>query len=537
MGVGNIKVFASSGGESAMDEIEIEVRNPNPPITSVQSITIDAGASNTIAYQLPGMSGTNKATFEVSALPPFDFGRRLKYLLRYPHGCVEQTTSAAFPQLHLADVIENGEVTVAKATENVKAAINRLAGFIRTDGGMGYWPGSYESSDWGTTYAGHFMLEAERKGYNLPVGFKNKWIKYQKRKARQWRRNSSYRGRDLAQAYRLYTLALAGEPELSAMNRMRNQSGLSNQSIWRLTAAYALAGHGQVANELVNTTTMSVINQRDNSYTYGSEERDLAMILETLVLMDKKTEAGELVQKLSKSLSAQRWMSTQTTAYCLLAVSKFVGESGVSKEFKFEWEAKGESQKVSSQLALYQQELTTENTNGTVKIKNTSDGLLFARVIMEGIPAEDDQTVKASNLQLNVEYQTLNGRALDVSKLEQGTDFMAVVTVKNPGNFGDVENLALTQIFPSGWEIRNTRLEDIESAHELSIPDYRDYRDDRVYSYFNLDRGKHKKFVVLLNASYTGKYYLPATSCEAMYNNAVSARQPGRWVNVVKAGE
>ncbi|WP_289053358.1 alpha-2-macroglobulin family protein [Carboxylicivirga marina] len=537
MGVAKVKVTASSGKEKAVDEIEIEVRNPNPPLTTVESSIVEAGQSISMAYQLPGIHGTNKATLEVSALPPLDFGRRLKYLLRYPHGCVEQTTSAAFPQLFLGDVVENGELTAAKATENVKAAISRLAGFIRSDGGLGYWPGSYESSDWGTTYAGHFMLEAEKKGYNLPVGFKKKWIQYQKKKARQWQRNSTYRGRDLAQAYRLYTLALAGEPELSAMNRMRNKSGLSNQSTWRLAAAYALAGHGEVANDLISSTTMSVINQRDNAYTYGSEERDMAMIMETLVLMNKKNEAAELLQQLSKSLSTQRWMSTQTTAYCLLAVSKFIGESAVSNEFKFEWNGNGKATKVNSQLALYQTKLGTDKTQGAVAIKNLSDGLLYARIVMEGIPAEADETVKASNLQLNVSYQTTNGDAIDVANLQQGTDFMAVVTVNNPGNFGDVENLALTQIFPSGWEIRNTRMEDVESAHELSVPDYRDYRDDRVFTYFDLKRGKHKKFVVLLNAAYTGHYYLPASSCEAMYNNSVSARQPGQWVEIVKSGE
>ncbi len=537
MGVGKVKVIASSGSETAVDEIEIEVRNPNPPLTTIQSGLAETGKSLSIPYQLPGMAGTNKATLEVSALPPLDFGRRLKYLLSYPHGCVEQTTSAAFPQLYLADVVQNGEVTAEMTTKNVKAAINRLAGFIRSDGGLSYWPGSYESSDWGTTYAGHFMLEAEKKGYSLPVGFKNKWIQYQKKQARQWHRKSTYRGRDLAQAYRLYTLALAGEPELSAMNRMRNLSGLSNQTSWRLAATYALAGHQQVAEELIDAASTSVINQRDNSYTYGSEERDMAMIMETLVLMGKKKEAAELLQGLSKSLSSQQWMSTQTTAYCLLAVSKFVGESGVAKEFKFEWKANGAGSKVNSQLPLYQVELDVTKSNGTVTIDNLSGGVLYARVIMDGIPAEGDRTVKASNLQLGLEYKTMNGQVLDVSKLAQGTDFMAIVTVKNPGNFGDVENLALTQIFPSGWEIRNTRLEDIQSAHELSQPDYRDYRDDRVYSYFDLNRGKHKQFVLLLNASYTGRYYLPAVSCEAMYNNSVSARQPGQWVEVVKAGE
>ena len=538
IGVGKVKVIASSGREEAIDEIEIEVRNPNPRLTTFEGAVVEAGQKATIAYQLPGMAGTNKATLEVSSLPPFDFGRRLKYLLQYPHGCVEQTTSAAFPQLFLVDVIDNGEVMEKKTTENVKAAVKRLAGFIRADGGLGYWPSSYESSDWGTTYAGHFMLEAEKKGFSLPVGFKNKWIKYQKKKARQWSRNQSYRGRDLAQAYRLYTLALAGEPELSAMNRMRNQSGLSTQSTWRLAAAYALAGHGKVANELISSTSVSVINQRDNGYTYGSEERDMAMIMETLVLMGKKKEAAEMLQRMSKALSSQQWMSTQTTAYCLLSVSKFIGESGVSKTFKFEWDTStGESNKVNSQLALFQSPLGTKDLSGTVNVTNTSGGILYARLIMEGIPAEGDQTVTASNLQLNVEYQTMDGARVDVARLGQGTDFMAIVTVKNPGNMGNIKNLALTQIFPSGWEIRNTRLEDVRSAHELSQPDYRDYRDDRVFSYFDLYRGKHKRFVIILNAAYTGRYYLPAVSCEAMYDNTISARQPGQWVEVVKAGE
>ncbi|WP_439182207.1 MG2 domain-containing protein [Carboxylicivirga taeanensis] len=537
MGFGKVKVIASSGGEEAIDEVEIEVRNPNPPLTKIESGIAEANQSVSIPYQLPGMAGTNKATLEVSALPPLDFGRRLKYLLQYPHGCAEQTTSAAFPQLFLANVIQNGEVTAEVTTKNIKAAINRLAGFIRPDGGLSYWPGGYESSDWGTTYAGHFMLEAEKKGFTLPVGFKNKWIQYQKKQARQWRRNSTYRGRDLAQAYRLYTLALAGEPELSAMNRMRNLSGLSNQTIWRLAAAYALVGHEQVAQELIDASGKSVINQRDNGYTYGSEERDMAMIMETLVLMGKKKEAAELLQKLSKPLSSQQWMSTQTTAYCLLAVSKFIGSSGVSEEFKFEWQANGKGGKVYSQMPLYQVELDLTNENGTVTLKNLSDGLLYGRIIMEGIPAEGDQTVKASNLQLNVEYKTMQGQLIDVSKLEQGTDFMAIVTVKNPGNFGDVENLALTQIFPSGWEIRNTRLEDVLPANELDQPDYRDYRDDRVYSYFDLERGKQTRLILLLNAAYTGRYYLPAINCQAMYNNAVSARQPGQWVEVLKAGQ
>ncbi|MCU4176811.1 alpha-2-macroglobulin family protein [Carboxylicivirga sp. N1Y90] len=535
IGVGKAKVVASSSGEKAEDEIELEVRNPNPRITLTKNVVIEAGKEQQIAYTLPGIEGTNNATLEVSNIPPIDFGRRLKYLLRYPHGCVEQTTSAAFPQLFLSDVLEQSDELESTITHNIKGAIKRLEGFMRSDGGLSYWPGSYNASDWGTTYAGHFLLEAELKGYQLPVGFKNKWLKYQKKTARQWSPNKRHRGYDLAQAYRLYTIALAGEPELSAMNRMRNQNSISLQARWRLAAAYALAGHQKVAQELIaNAATTSTSH---DSYTYGSPDRDKAMVIETLTLMKKREDAAALVQELSKALSGQRWMSTQTTAYGLLSISKFLGNSG-SDALTFEWKGNGQkSTKVVSQLPVFQEELKVKNLDGAISVTNKSDGLLFARIIMDGIPAESDQTTLASNLNITINYTDLLGNAIDAKSITQGTDFMATVSVRNTGTKGNVKDLALTQIFPSGWEIRNTRMEDIKGAHEINQPDYRDYRDDRVYSYFDLRKGQSQKFVVILNASYNGKYYLPAVSCEAMYDNSVSARQPGYWVEVVKAGQ
>ena len=538
IGIGKVKVMASASGEVAEDEIELEVRNPNPRITTVSTIQIEKGQTGKLEYLLPGIEGTNHASLEISSIPPIDFGRRLKYLISYPHGCVEQTTSGAFPQLFLSDLIDSGDDFEETTARNIRGGINRLAGFIRPDGGLSYWPGSTSSSDWGTTYAGHFLLEAEKKGYQLPVGFKNKWIKYQRSQARQWSYNKLYRGRDLAQAYRLYTLALAGEPELSAMNRMRNQSYLSLQARWRLAAAYALAGHKNVATELVNNASMDDFTEYDRNYSYGSTERDMAMVIETLVLLDRKSDAADLVLQLSKRLSSQQWMSTQTTAYSLLAISKYAGTSGVSKGIRFEWEGTDQKgAKVESQLSIYQTKLNTDHSKGLLTIKNKSEGVLFTRVIMDGIPAEGDSTALSSNLQMKVTYKDLAGNVIDVTRLEQGSDFIAEVSIKNPGTKGNIENLALTQIFPSGWEIRNTRMEDIKSAYEANTPDYRDYRDDRVYSYFNLMKGYSKKFVIILNAGYKGKYYLPAVSCQAMYDNTVAARQPGKWVEVVATGE
>jgi len=149
----------------------------------------------------------------------------------------------------------------------------------------------------------------------------------------------------------------------------------------------------------------------------------------------------------------------------------------------------------------------------------------------------DEQPAISQNLSLSVRYLDMDDNEIDVSKLEQGTDFIAEVSIRNPGIMGRLNDLALTQIFPSGWEIINTRIGDYDYDHDSDTPDYQDFRDDRVYTYFDVSSGRRMKFRILLNASYLGKYYLPAVSCDAMYDNNIVAREPGMWVEVVKPGQ
>lgn len=128
----------------------------------------------------------------------------------------------------------------------------------------------------------------------------------------------------------------------------------------------------------------------------------------------------------------------------------------------------------------------------------------------------------------------MDGVALDISKIKQGTDFIAEVNVFNPGIKGDYEQMALSQIFPSGWEIHNTRLFGTDNKLKPSVFTYQDIRDDRVYTYFDIKKNLRHTYYVFLNASYTGRYFMPSTYCEAMYDASISSRIPGKWVEVVK---
>ena len=131
-------------------------------------------------------------------------------------------------------------------------------------------------------------------------------------------------------------------------------------------------------------------------------------------------------------------------------------------------------------------------------------------------------------------YTTPAGTKLNPASIPQGTDFIAEVVVTNPGTRAyDLREMALTQIFPSGWEITNARLSNMTEFANTNVPTYQDIRDDRVLSYFNIARSARQVYRVRLNAAYLGRYYLPTVGCEAMYDHTISATKPGMWVEVV----
>ena len=136
-------------------------------------------------------------------------------------------------------------------------------------------------------------------------------------------------------------------------------------------------------------------------------------------------------------------------------------------------------------------------------------------------------------LKMNVSYISQDGKAIDVASLSQGTDFIAKVVLTNTGKKGNYAQMALNQIFPSGWEILNARMMDGEGAFKSSGSTYQDIRDDRVYTYFNIAQNETLTFYVQLNASYLGRYFLPGTFAEAMYDNSITAGLNGRWVEVI----
>jgi uncharacterized protein YfaS (alpha-2-macroglobulin family) len=460
-GVARIDLQAQSGDITARQTIEIDVRIPSQAVTDVQGANIKAGESWDGNIRFPGLAGTNRVTLEVSRIPPLNLGQRLNDLIRYPHGCVEQITSAAFPQLYLDQLLKLSPRQQAGIQTHVSAAINRLKHFQKIDGGFSYWPGNEDVNGWATSYAGHFLVTAQNRGYLIPGRMLDAWRAFQRKRSNDWQAGEARS--DLIQAYRLYTLALAGHPALGAMNRLREHPGLSSVARWRLAAAYQLAGQDEAANALADDATLEVAPYRELSNTFGSDLRDKAMILETLILMERHDETFALIRDISSQLSSDRHLSTQTTAYALLAMARAAGVSstGMSSgriDFNYAWND-GSRQTVASTHPVVQVPLEAGNAaSGRIVLNNRGRGWLYPRLIVTGTPAPGSETAAKNGMKIKVEYLTADGDELNVKKLEQGTDFVAEIKVKNIGRHEAYREVALTQLVPSGWEIHNQRL-------------------------------------------------------------------------------
>lgn len=535
-GAGRVSITASGKGEKSVFNTDIEIRSVSRAQVKVLPVTLEGGKSWKETVRLPGTAGTNSLTLEVSDIPPLNLSSRLRYLIGYPHGCVEQITSKAFPQLYVGEFADLSKEQQSVTETAVKEVIGRLRAYQTVDGAFSYWPGGTGSTGWGTVYATHFLLSAEAKGYLVAGDMKRNVLNNLRRVARDWKPVATYyaRSEEMTQAYRLYVLTLAQQPEVGAMNRMKENKSLSAMSRWLLASGYALIGRDDVARSLTEKTAELKTNYADYDLTYGSELRDQSIRLMTLTLLGNGQKAAELTREISKVLSSDDWLSTQSTAFALVALSEYMAKYKVGGSMDFSYACGGKTGNVSTSKNIWSERLLDKTgTSSALELKNTGKATLFARIITEGIPAQGKEEAYANGVSLAVSYTDQDGRAVDVTKLAQGTNFIAVATVKNPSPHG-INNLVLTEIFPAGWEILNTRfLNEGATDSKTAGVSYQDIRDDKVYSYIDyLPSGRQVTVKINLCAVYPGRFYLPPVYCEAMYDNLIRANTEGKEVGV-----
>lgn len=522
VGTATFTATARSARLTSTDEQRVVVRHPLAREHASTTTFLDA---EPLELQLTpmGIPTSNTAVVEISQLPSLRLTERIEYLMGYPHGCTEQITSRAFAQLYVGDWMELDAAHASAAREHVVAAMNALRTRQLPDGGFRYWPSSTSAHEWASTYVGHFLVMAEQRGFDLPVGMLKSHLSHERKAARNW--TASEGSSDQAQAYRLYVLALAQQPELGAMTRLMNRSALSNRARFTLAAAYAAAGEVRWAQELLGACTLPGGANRFGYATFGSPVRDLAMWVDALHRCGRRDEAVRLGLDLAEALGTG-WRSTQEIAFGLNVLSE-VFEPQPDAVLDVEVGLGGTSQRYVSDRRIV--EVPVPDADRVQSLSVRCSGGCFVTVTRSGVPVYGEESARQSGLEMVVTYFDANGNPMDPSSVRVGSTMRVRMRVKRTKVGDDFERLACTVPLADGWEVTNTRLSG--GAGNGGV-EHEDFRDDRVLTYFDLAYGNVRELEFELIATYPGRFYLPGVRVEGMYDLGMQAVEAGSWVVV-----
>ncbi len=488
------------------NEIEIDIKPINAYTYENNTSLIKAGESKEFIIK-DYILGTTNATLKLSPTPILDMDKRIKYLLNYPYGCIEQTTSAVLPQLFLDKF--STEFDKQKAINNINAAIERYSNFQTADGGFAYWQGGDESNAWGSNYAGMFLILAKQNGYFVPDSMYERWLKYEQ----NFVQKSVYRDYMMdIKANSLYLLAMAKKPNISEMNLLYdNLNTLSTEAKWQLAAAYKLAGVEDTAKQIASKISIEP-DSKYSFYTYGSLVRDEAIIANAYKQI-YGTNNEELLQKISDTLLSKDYLSTQSTGYALYALAMGANLENMNENFM------DATLKIDDQAyTINQNQMQIFSFNDEKAIVSANKDI-FVSFGVEGVKASENSAF-SNKISLDRAFYDEKGNKISPSEIGSGQTFYMRISVSLNEGANYVSNIALTQILPSGWEVSNTLLDDnTPSFIKNSNYDFIDVRDDKIMWFFGLNKNRTHHFYIKLNAITPGSYTLSGAYAEAMYDD------------------
>ena len=542
IGAGTITITANGLGETFTEKTGITVR----PAASLQKTTV-AGAvvgGKTQTLQLAGgfLPGTARASVTLSRSPVAQYGRELSYLLGYPHGCIEQTISKAFPQLYFADLakqlstntyfVRAGDNDLNPAT-NVRQAIQTVESLQTPNGGFTMWPGMTAISDgrsnvdeWASTYAVHFLAEAQKAGYEVRASVLSSALDYLTTLTNNPATENAYTfdeagGRTARKVasrtsiYALYTLAVAGKANRSSMNFYKQNNGLlTSDGRYLLAATFSQIGDTRSYTSLLPKRFTDNTTGRQTGGSYASPIRNLALVLDALVESDPNNlQIPTLARQLASAVKQADYLNTQEASFAFLSLGKLARQTA-SSTATATLTASGKSLGNMNGALL---NLKRVPTNIPLTLQASGSGNVYYFAQSEGIPANGKISEEDNGLRVRRTYLTRDGQPMGAIRQN---DLVVVKITLTSTNGLSVENVVVTDLLPAGLEVENPRLtepRDMAWIQKPSTPDYFDLRDDRI-NFYTTATGTEKTFYYLARAVSKGRFVVGPVSADAMYN-------------------
>jgi uncharacterized protein YfaS (alpha-2-macroglobulin family) len=314
-------------------EARYPVIYPMPLLRQYQFIKLDKPAANrdllaNLDQTLLG--GTGDLKLEFSTSPLAEAAGAVEFLLAYPYGCVEQTTSALMPWFTVAPLRQVvpafADIPPDKVTAAIQTGANRLLAMQLADGSFTYWPGGTATAKWTNSYASLGLLLASKNGANVPASAIENMIAYLTKSLRGMSKVKS--AAELEEHARaLWVLALAGKPQPAYQNLMEQRlADLSPAARCLLALAIVNTGTNQdiaTAKQILNSKIPAA--PAPDSWMPFTTDDALKLLAWTAVDFKAKTTTTALDRLLNDRNPYGHWHNTWVNGWSLLAISSYAG--------------------------------------------------------------------------------------------------------------------------------------------------------------------------------------------------------------------
>ncbi len=558
-GVGEVRAAITGSGVDITRRFRTVVRPAWPAETRSRVEVLRAAQTLAFAGALTSglIDASVQARITVGTLPPLPFAASAAALLDYPYGCIEQTTSKAWP-LILLDAQTRARLGAedlaltdpqgrripfddAQRASMLDAAFARIASMQLDNGHFEMWPGSGDAVTYLTPYVADMLLDAKDAGLAVPeivlaraldrlsedlLSGGNTHYQY-----------DHYEHLRLAEmAYAGYVLARVNRAPLGTLRALydnQRASLVAPLPLAHLGAALALMGDTERARKSMDEAFSRKFERPEYLGDYGSELRDLTTMVALAQRhgLGKPAQAARLVDVARELLGGgdTRWTSTQEQL-AILRVGKELSASA-PRSFAASLAIGGRIEE-STGRAVLSRLFGPEEISAGVRVTPSGGFPLFVIQDVSGLPSSYTPT-EHEEFRIIRTFHRTDGSAWDGGPLAEGDVLVARIKVESSNN---MEDALVIDLAPGGLEVENLNLTDASLWADVNIDGmslgerasaahikYEEYRDDRYVAALKLWGGSPATLFYLVRAVSPGRFFVPPPVIEDMYRPRLRA--------------
>jgi uncharacterized protein YfaS (alpha-2-macroglobulin family) len=508
--------------------------------------------NKTYSIQLAVDADPKRSTVTLALTPTLlgTLPKAMSYLVDYPYGCVEQTTSRLVP------VIIAGENSrfFAAALEGkdlkqmVAEGMKLLTELQNSDGGWSWWWAGTNSSDpFVSAYVSEFLVRARANGYEVPQTLLDN--------ARRFFEATTYETKDGKDRGLFIGNALVAKRYalmfLKPSEKIEPVTDFNQITVDLLPWAIAVnlkAGLTDTAANGVQRLIGLAKNQGDGMYwdagdklRYGSADATTALALKALIEAKyERTELVKIVRYLVRSRNKHYWSNTFATANVADALTAYA-KTGSETSPNYQYSVKLNNQTLAEgKVTSLEQKIPDiaiplnklGNQPGQLAVAYTGDGQLYSTLLTDTFHTDKQAPAVANGMLIEREYVSDKGAGYSLGLGDTVTVRLTLSGLGAEEYYGIIKDelpAGLTPInttFKNEQANQNTRGRYFDGGSGFDITE-----NGMVISLYSLSPGSHI-YTYKARVINAGTYTVPPVTASLMYAPEINARSAAEVVTV-----